>query len=73
MTDYIKQHYQFAIMLIVWVVAGIYAGPLYLAIIPLSIILLKRKNMYVELICGFILCLSLIRQLGTLNEMGGQC
>lgn len=59
MTDYIKQHYQFAIMLIVWVVAGIYAGPLYLAIIPLSIILLKRKNMYVELICGFIFVLVL--------------
>src|SRR6185436_5733844 len=50
--EYIKQHYQFAFMLILWSISGIWGGPAYLGIIPLSVILLKRKKMYVELICG---------------------
>lgn len=59
MREYIKEHYQFAFMLILWLVSGIYASPAYLGIIPLSVILLKRRNMYVELICGLIFLLVL--------------
>jgi O-antigen ligase len=59
MIEYIKKHYQFAILLIIWVVSGIWGGPAYLGIIPLSVILLKSKGMYVELICGLIFILVL--------------
>ena len=60
LAEYIKKHYQFAFLLIIWCISGIYASPSYLGIIPLSVILLKRKKMYVELICGlfFIVILS---------------
>jgi O-antigen ligase len=39
-------------MLILWSLSGIYGGPAYLAVVPLSVILLKRQGMYIELVCG---------------------
>ncbi|MEP7168037.1 MAG: O-antigen ligase family protein [Bacteroidota bacterium] len=50
--DYLKKHYQFLFMLIFWSISGIWGGPAYLAVIPLSVILLKRKGMYIEMVCG---------------------
>ncbi|MEO5570498.1 MAG: O-antigen ligase family protein [Bacteroidia bacterium] len=52
MIDYIKEHKQFLYLLIIWCVVGMFGGPAFLGVIPLCIILLKRKKMYVELICG---------------------
>lgn len=59
MIDYVKQHSQFAILLVIWVLSGIYGGPAYLGVIPLSMMLLKMRNMYVELICGFFMIIIL--------------
>lgn len=57
---YIQKNYQFAFMLILWSISGIYASPTHLAIIPVSLILLKKRKMYIEMICGlfYILILS---------------
>ncbi|NNC86380.1 MAG: O-antigen ligase family protein, partial [Bacteroidia bacterium] len=57
MLNFFKQHYQFLIMLAVWVIAGAINQFIALAVIPLSMLLLKQKDRYVELVIGFLFIL----------------
>src|SRR5688572_25364593 len=64
MSEFLKRNIQFLVMLAIWVAAGwvnINAG---VAVVALSVILLKRKELYAEMIIGliFILILSDSRQ-----------
>jgi len=51
--QYLKENIQFFILLLIWLVVGRYAGPVYYALIPVSIILLKNNESYLELFLGF--------------------
>ena len=57
MLNFFKQHYQFFVMLLIWVIAGAIHQYIAFAVIPLSILLLKQKERYVELLIGFIFIL----------------
>ncbi len=59
MNDFLKRNLQFVIMLLAWVAAGMVAIPAGIGIVALSVILLKRKDMYAEMIVGFIFILVL--------------
>ncbi len=59
MTEYLRQHYQLLVMILIWVLAGVYITPLCFAVIPLSVILLKMRNMYTELLIGMIVLMVL--------------
>src|SRR6187399_2382828 len=59
MNDFLKRNLQFVIMLLVWVAAGMVAIPAGIGIVALSVVLLKRKDMYAEMIVGFIFILVL--------------
>ena len=59
MNDFLKRNIQFLAMLAIWVACGWVAKPLAMVVVPLSVVLLKRKNMYAELIIGFIFILIL--------------
>ena len=57
MLNFFKQHYQFLLMLAVWVIAGAINEFIALAVIPLSLLLLKQKDRYVEMLIGFLFIL----------------
>lgn len=55
--DFIKQYLQFIILVLSWVVVGAFAGPAIFVYAPLTFLLLKRKDMYVEIFIGFMIIL----------------
>jgi O-antigen ligase len=59
MLDFLKRKNQFVLMLLLWLVAGMVATPVAVGIVAVSVLLLKRRAMYAELILGFILILVL--------------
>ena len=53
------------IILIVWLVAGMYGGPVIYALVPLTMYLLWRKGFYEELFLGYLFVLVLSDSLET--------
>jgi O-antigen ligase len=58
--EYYKENIQLYIVLIVWLLAGMFAGPAFYAVLALTLVLMKQKEMYEEMFIGyfFILVLS---------------
>lgn len=59
MLEYLKRNGQFVTMILVWLAAGLVHSMAGIAVVSLSVLLLKRKGLYAELISGFILILVL--------------
>ncbi len=59
MIQVIRQNIQFYIILSIWLITGMYAGVAVYAVLPLTIILLARKQMYLEIIVGYLFILLL--------------
>ncbi len=59
MNEFLKRNLQFVVMLLIWVASGFVASPVAVGVVALSVILLKRKDMFPELIIGFIFILIL--------------
>src|ERR1041385_4009453 len=59
MIVYLKENIQLYIILAFWLVAGIFGGPVSYAVIPATMILMKKKGMYEELLIGFLFILIL--------------
>ncbi len=59
MKEFIQRNGQFLIMLLIWVVSGFVNTYLAYAAVGISILLLKRRSMYAELIVGFLFILIL--------------
>jgi len=53
-----KKNSQFIFIIFIWLLSG-YGGPLVYAVIPLSLFFMKRRNMYMELLIGFFIILTL--------------
>lgn len=64
MIDFLKSEKQFLLLLLLWVVAGMIFAPLAWIVIPVVLLLLQRRKMYLEMLIGFffILILSDSRQ-----------
>lgn len=59
MIDYIKENGQFILLMVIWTVAGMIVKESALALVPLTLILLKRKGLYTEMFLGFFFILFL--------------
>jgi O-antigen ligase len=59
MIEYLRRNGQFAVLIITWILAGMVAKELGILAVTISVILLKRKDMFPELISGFALLLVL--------------
>lgn len=59
MLSYYKENIQLYAILLVWLVAGILGGPVAYGVIPLTMILMKHKGMYEELLIGYLFILIL--------------
>ncbi|MCH8331858.1 MAG: O-antigen ligase family protein [Bacteroidetes bacterium] len=59
MVEYLRINYQFITMLFIWVIAGVFGGVAAYGIILLTMVLLKRREMYTELFLGFFFILIL--------------
>jgi O-antigen ligase len=57
--NYIKDNQQFLIIALVWLITGLYAGPLVFFIVPVSLILMYNKGMHLEIFLGFFFILTL--------------
>lgn len=55
MIDYLNRNIQFMIMIILWVISGMYGGPLYYLLIPASILMLRMKDRTSEILFGLII------------------
>lgn len=59
MLDFIKKNDHFFLILLSWVVIGRFVPQAMLAIIPLSLLLFKQKNRFMEMLIGFVFILIL--------------
>lgn len=59
MTLFLRQYFTFIWLVLVWVLSCIYAPPLAYAVLPISVYLMRRRDMWAAMIFGFLICLVL--------------
>ena len=59
MLQYCKENIQLFLILTVWLIVGIYGGPLIYGVLPITMCLMQRKDMYEELLLGYLFILIL--------------
>jgi len=57
MLEFVKENSQFYMLILIWVIAGIIAPELAMVVIPLTLMLLKNKGRYAEIIVAFAILL----------------
>src|SRR6187551_2504725 len=57
MLEFLKKNNQLVLMVLVWMVCGNILTELAMGVVVISVLLLKRKDMYMELILGFMILL----------------
>jgi len=55
--EYFYNNFQFIIIALVWLIVGMYGGPAIYFLLPVTVLLLKHKERYLELFFGFWLVL----------------
>jgi O-antigen ligase len=59
MLDFLRDELQFLLLILLWVGVAIYGGPLLFVVLPLSVFLMRSKELWAEMVFGFILILVL--------------
>lgn len=59
MIQYYKDNIQLYIILALWLVMGVYGGSLIYVVLPATLLLMKRQNMYEEMLLGYLFVLIL--------------
>lgn len=59
MLQYYKENIQLFLILTIWLIVGIYGGPLIYGVLPITMFLMQRKDMYEELLLGYLFILIL--------------
>jgi len=57
MIDFVKTHSQFLLLIGVWIVVAAFAPPLLYLILPVSVFLMRRSELWPDMLFGFIICL----------------
>ena len=57
MIDFLKKNSQLVLMILTWVACGNILTELAMGVVVITVLLLKRKNMYMEMILGFMIIL----------------
>jgi O-antigen ligase len=59
MMDYLRDELQFLVVVAMWVLVGIFLGPVAFAFIPLTLLAFKSRDMWSEMLMGMLLILVL--------------
>ena len=59
MLQYCKENIQLFLILPIWLIVGIYGGPIIYGVLPITMFLMQRKDMYEELLLGYLFILIL--------------
>lgn len=59
MLNFLRDELQFITLILIWVLVGIYGGPILFGVLPLSVFLIKSREMWAEMLFGFIIILVL--------------
>jgi O-antigen ligase len=59
MLNFLRDELQFIALILIWVVVGIYGGPLLFVVLPLSVFVIKSRELWAEMLFGFIIILVL--------------
>jgi hypothetical protein len=55
--SYYKENIQLYLLFTIWLVTGIFGGPVIYVVLPLTLLLMKRKELYEELFIGYLFIL----------------
>lgn len=69
MLDFVRDELQFLTLIPIWVLIGIYTGPLAFLVIPATFFLFKSRDMYPEVLMGLLLILLLSDMSPTIVSM----
>jgi hypothetical protein len=59
MLDFLRDEFQFLLLILLWVGVALYGGPLLFVVLPLSVFLMRSKELWAEMLFGFIVILVL--------------
>jgi len=59
MLDFLRDELQFLMLILLWVGVTLYGGPLLFVVLPLSVFLMRSKELWAEMVLGFIVILVL--------------
>lgn len=59
MREFLIERKQFILIGFLWVIVGVFMGPVHLVVIPLMILLMYSKGLHIEIFLGFFLILTL--------------
>lgn len=59
MLKYLRDELQFILLVVLWVLVAVYTGPLIFAFLPLTVFLMKSREMWAEVIMGLLIILVL--------------
>lgn len=59
MKDYLNIYKQFIIIAFIWIVVGVFFGPVIYLVLPMMLLLMYKREMHLEIFLGFFLILTL--------------
>ena len=59
MRDYFARNYQLYILVLLYIVVGVYAKPFLFVLMPFSVFFLKSRDLWADMLFGFIITLVL--------------
>src|SRR6188768_2053299 len=59
MLKFFREDWQFILLVIMWVLVAVYTGPVIYAFLPLSVFFMKSRDMWAEMVFGFLIILVL--------------
>jgi O-antigen ligase len=57
MIDFIRTHSQFVLLILIWIATSAFAPPLLYLVLPVSVFLMRRSELWPDMLFGFIICL----------------
>ena len=59
MIQFLRQHYPLFVFIFIWVMVSAHAAPLLYVVLPISVFLMRRRDMWQDILLGFMICLVL--------------
>lgn len=72
MKEYLVTYKQFIVIAFIWIIVGVFFGPLIYFVLPIMLLLMYRKEMHLEIFLGFFLMLTLSDSRSSSLQFAGQ-
>lgn len=70
MKQFLREHYPLIVFIFLWVMVAIHASILLYAVLPISVLLMRRREMWSDILFGFLICLILSDMSPDIRVMG---